>query len=273
MKWVIDTRKDQSKDNARAQQDLEKLLQKDPTQAAVAYDLAGTILAQAKQKPETQPMALFYYARAAAYEGPNALPAAERTKVRDYLARVYPQYHGSAQGMDQLLALAKANATPPADFKIESTADIAQDQAKKEAEEAAKNPMLTLWTKTLKENLLKPDGDMFFDMNVKDALLPGGANGVTKFNGKIVSLTPANRPKEVVLAIEKSGVADAKLTFESALPGKMEPGEELEFEGTAKGFTKEPFQITFEVEKEKLVGWTGKNAPASKGKAAAKKKQ
>ena len=78
----------------------------------------------------------------------------------------------------------------------------------------------------------------------------------------------------MVLAIEKSGIADAKLTFESALPGKMEPGEELEFEGTAKSFNKEPFQITFDVEKEKLVGWTGKNAPAaSKGKAAAKKKQ
>jgi len=273
LKWVIDTRKDQTKDNARAQQELEKLLQKDPTQAAVAYDLAGTILAQAKQKPETQPTALFYYARAAAYDGPGALPAAERTKVRDYLAKVYPQYHGSAEGMDQLLALAKANAMPPADFKIKSTADIAQEEAQKAAEEAAKNPMLTLWVKTLKENLLKPDGDMFFEMNVKDAALPGGANGVTKFKGKIVSMTPATRPKEVELAIEKPGVADAKLVFETALPGKMEPGEELEFEGVAKSMTKEPFMITFAVEKDQLTGWTGKNAPAAKSKATAKKKQ
>jgi len=273
MKWVIDTRKEQTKDNARAQQDLEKLLQKDTTQAAVAYDLAGTILAQAKQKPEQQPVALFYYARAAAYDGPNALPAAERTKVREYLAKVYPQYHGSAEGMDQLLALAKTNATPPADFKIKSTVDIAQEDAAKAAEEAAKNPMMTLWVKTLKENLLKPDGDMFFMMNVEGAGLPGGANGVTKFKGKIVSMTPATRPKEVDLAIEKPGVGDAKLVFETALAGKMEPGEELEFEGTAKSFTKEPFTITFAVDKDQLVGWTGKNAPAAKGKAAAKKKQ
>jgi hypothetical protein len=272
MKWVIDSRRDQTKDYAAAQQSLEKLLQKDTTQAAIAYDLAGTILAQAKQKPEQQPLALFYYARAAAYDGPNALPATERTKVRDYLAKVYPQYHGSAEGMDQLLAQAKTNATPPADFKIKSTADIAQDEAAKAAEEAAKNPMLTLWVKTLKENLLKPDGDMFFDMNVKDAALPGGANGVTKFKGKIVSMTPATRPKEVELAIEKPGVPDVKLTFETALPGKMEPGEELQFEGVAKSFTKEPFMITFAVEKDQLTGWTGKNAPA-KGKAAAKKSQ
>jgi len=55
----------------------------------------------------------------------------------------------------------------------------------------------------------------------------------------------------------------------------MEPGEELEFEGTAKSYTKEPFSITFEVEKDKLTGWTGKNAApaAKKAPAAAKKKQ
>jgi hypothetical protein len=270
IKWVIDVHKDQSKDNAAAEEQLTKLLQKDPTQTSVAYDLAGTILAQAKQKPEEQPVALFYYARAAAYDGPGALPAADRNNIKTYLAKVYPQYHGSAEGLDQLLALAKTNGAPPADFKIKSTADLATEQAAKEAEEAAKNPMLTLWVKTLKENLVKDDGEMFFEMNVKDAALPGGANGVMKFKGKIVSMTPANRPKEVDLAIEKPGVTDAKLTFETALPGKMEAGEELEFDGTAKSFTKEPFTITFAVEKDALVGWTGKNAPAAK-KGPAKK--
>jgi hypothetical protein len=272
MKWVIDVRKDQTKDNAAAEEQLTKLLQKDPTQTAVAYDLAGTILAQAKAKPDEQPIALFYYARAAAYDGPGALPSQDRNNIKTYLAKVYPQYHGSTEGLDQLLALAKTNGTPPADFKIKSTADIAQEQAQKEAEEAAKNPMLTLWVKTLKENLIKDDGEMFFEMNVKDAALPGGANGVMKFKGKIVSMTPATRPKEIDLAIEKPGVTDAKLMFETALPGKMEPGEELEFDGTAKSFTKEPFTITFAVEKDALVGWTGKNAAPAK-KAPAKKKQ
>jgi hypothetical protein len=271
LKWVIDTRKDQSKDNAAAEDQLTKLLQKDPTQTEVAYDLAGTILAQAKAKPDEQPVALFYYARAAAYDGPGALPSADRNNIKTYLAKVYPQYHGSADGLDQLLALAKTNGAPPADFKIKSTADLAQEQAAKEAEEAAKNPMLTFWVKTLKENLVKDDGDMFWEMTVKDTALPGGVNGVMKFKGKIVSMTPANRPKEIDLAIEKPGVADAKLTFETALPGKMEAGEELEFDGEAKSFTKEPFMITFAVDKDALVGWTGKNAPARKG--AAKKKQ
>ena len=275
LKSIIDARKDQTKDLAAAEADLTKLLQKDSTQAAVSYDLAGTILAQAKQRPEQQPIALYHYARAAAYDGPNSLSPQDRNSVKTYLSKVYPQYHGSTEGLDALLNAAKGSAFPPADFKIKSTTEIAQEQAAKEAEENAKNPMLTLWVKTLKENLLKPDGESFFDMNVKDASLPGGVNGVNKFKGKIVSMTPATRPKEITLAIEKAGVADAKVTLEMALPGKMEAGEELEFSGTAKAFTKEPFMITFEVDKEGISGWTGKNAPAAKkaGGAATKKKQ
>ena len=274
--WVITTRKDQTKDNARAEADLTKLLQKDPTQAAVSYNLASTILAQAKQKPETQPLALYHYARAQAYEGPNSLSAQDKASLKTYLAKIYTTYHGSTQGLDELLAMAKNNPMPPADFKIKSTVDIAQEQAAKQAEEDAKNPMMTMWVKVLKENLVKPDGESFFDMTVKDTLIPGGANGVMKFKGKIVSMTPATRPKEILLAIEKPGVADAKLTLDAALPGKMEAGEDLEFEGTAKSFNKDPFMITFEVEKDQITGWTGKNAPpAAKkaGAAATKKKQ
>ena len=56
-----------------------------------------------------------------------------------------------------------------------------------------------------------PKIESYFEMTVKDADLPGGVNGVNKFKGKIVSMTPANRPKEIVLAIEKPDVADATL--------------------------------------------------------------
>ena len=91
-----------------------------------------------------------------------------------------------------------------------------------------------------------------------------GAGGVTKFKGTLVSSKPELRPKEITLAIEKPGVADCvlKLAEGATLPGKMEPGGTIEFDGTAKEFTKEPFMLTFEVTKEQIVGWTGKNAPA-----------
>jgi hypothetical protein len=74
-------------------------------------------------------------------------------------------------------------------------------------------------------------------------------------------MTPALRPKTVVVAVEKDGVADCTLTFEAALAGKMEPGETLTFEGIAKSFTASPYMLTMTVEKDKLEGWTGKNAP------------
>jgi len=84
-------------------------------------------------------------------------------------------------------------------------------------------------------------------------------------------MTPAVRPKELVLAIENSEVPDATLKLDSALPGKMEPGAELEFEGVAVSYTKDPFMVTFEVEKNKLAGWTGKNETKKSGGATTKK--
>jgi hypothetical protein len=98
---------------------------------------------------------------------------------------------------------------------------------------------------------------------------------VAKFKGKLISMTPATRPKELVLAVEKSETPDVTLKLDGPLAGKMESGAEIEFEGVAAAFTKEPFMVTFDVEKSKIVGWTGKNTPAPTTKkpgAAGKKK-
>jgi hypothetical protein len=61
--------------------------------------------------------------------------------------------------------------------------------------------------------------------------------------------------------------------MDAPLRGKADPGTDLEFEGTATGFTKDPeFMVTFEVEKEKLVGWPVQAAapPAKKAGGARK---
>jgi hypothetical protein len=268
--WVPFTKKDMPK----AEAELTKGLNMDPTQSTMSNWLANALLAQNKTNPEKQPLALYEFARAAAYDGPNSLPAASRKQIQDYLTRVYKQYHGSEDGLPQLLAVAKNSALPPSDWAgIKSTADIAKEAAEREAQNDAANPMRTLWVKGLKNNLTGDNGASFFESNVKDALLPGGANGVMKFSGKIVSMTPANRPKEIVLGVENGTVGDAKLMFEEPLPGKMEVGEELSFEGVAKEFAKDPYMLTFEVEKEQLQGWTGKGpAGPAKAKGAAQSK-
>ena len=99
----------QRKDTGRTISDLTKILQKDPTQAAASYNLAGSILAdaQATKKLDEQPLALFHYARAASYDGPNSLPAATRQQVQASLTKMYTTYHGSNDGLPQLMAAAK----------------------------------------------------------------------------------------------------------------------------------------------------------------------
>jgi hypothetical protein len=95
-----------------------------------------------------------------------------------------------------------------------------------------------------------------------------------KFKAKLVSMTPAMRPKELVLAFEKPDVPDVTLKLDEALPGKMDAGSELEFEGEPIAYSKDPYMLTLKIDdpKTKISGWTGKN-PAPARKAAPKKAQ
>lgn len=262
--WIAWTQKDYPK----AEGEFVKALQLDPNASQIDYWLGGALLAE--KDPNKYSQAFYYFARAASYEGPGSLNAAGRQQVHDYLQKVYTDYHGSTDGLDQLLAQAKTTATPPPDFKVMSKVDIAKAKFQKEQQEEAAHPMLTLW-KNIKTALTAADGDTYFSTSMKDALLPGGANNVQQFRGKLISMTPAVRPKELILSIEDGTTPDCKLIMDSPLPGKMEPGAELSFSGVAKSYTKDPFMVTFDVEKSKLDGWEGKNAaPARPRRRSAK---
>lgn len=260
------------KDNAKAEAEFIKTLKLDPTQGQASYFLANALLAQRTTDPAKQPPSIFEFARAAVWDGPNSLPADFRKTVMTSVAKTYKQYHGSDEGFDQLVALAKTNALPPEGFTILSNSDIAAAKAKAQQAADAADPMRALW-RTIKTELTGDNGPSYFESSVKDAALPGGVNNVRKFKGRLVSMSPALRPKELTLAVEKPDVADVTLKLDSPLAGKMEPGGEIEFEGVAKSFTKEPYMLTFEVEKAKLSGWTGKNTPAAPKKSAAARRR
>jgi tetratricopeptide (TPR) repeat protein len=238
-------------------------LKQDPTRVQLNVWLGKTILEDAKKgHPEMQADAIFHYARAAAYTGPGCLPDKDRGGMRTFVDRAYKTYHGTLEGEDKLLAFAAGSALP-GDYHIKSNVEMANEDAAKAAKEREGNPMLAQW-RDVKAILTADGGQAKFDADIKDSALP-------KFSGKIISMTPALRPKTIVLAVEKDGVADCTLTFEAALPGKMEAGETLTFEGIAKSFTKDPYMLTMGVEKDKLEGWTGKNAPPARPPAAKKK--
>jgi tetratricopeptide (TPR) repeat protein len=244
--WIDWTRKD----FARAEVELAKAIALDPKQAQVSYWLGDAMLEQNKTNPEKQPVALFYFARAAAYDGPNSLPPSDRKNLMTYLNTAYVKYHGSEEGLAMVVGSAKSFAAPPPGFQIKSAAQIEKERIEAEQMFDKTHPEKALW-KDLKAALTAPSGDTYFETNMRDALVP-------RLKGKLVAASPASKPKELILSIENSA-GDVTLKLDGALPGKMEPGGEIEFEGIAKSFTKDPFMVTFETERTKLTGWTGKN--------------
>jgi tetratricopeptide (TPR) repeat protein len=120
------------KNYAEAEQNYKKSLQINPGSGEVAYSLGQALLGQsiAGKKPEVQSEALYYFARAAAYEGPGALNPDGRKKADDYLTKVYNTLHGDSSGLAELKALAKANPTTPSDFKIKTAAEVDAEMAK-----------------------------------------------------------------------------------------------------------------------------------------------
>lgn len=242
----------QRKNWDQAEMDLQKALTLKPDDAAVDYEL-GTAIASEK-KVDRIPAALFYFARAATITGPNALNPAAQKSAMDYVQKQYKNFHGSDQGFNDLLAAAKSSPTLPATFSIKNANEIAQQEAQSEEEYNKTHPSEALWA-NLKMALTAPDGANYF-MMMKGTEVP-------TLKGRVIKLEPAIHPKEILLAMEDKSnnttTADATLKFEMPLPGKVDPGTELSFEGVADSYTPSPFMIVFTVDKDKLHGWTGKN--------------
>lgn len=262
------------KDAAKAETELTKTLQSDPTNAQASYMLAGILLGQQKEHPEKMPLAMFSYARAAVYDGPGALDAKTRPQIDAFLGKAYNTYHGSAQGLDAIKTQAKTNALPPGGFAIKSIVDIAKEEEEKRQAAAKENPMLAFWN-DLKENLTGDGGAAYWE-HVKDAgLPPKDSVPEGKFKGKLVSANPETRPKELTIAIGGE-TANVTIKLDEPLPGKMDPGGEISFFGAAKEYTKDPYMLIFEVAPDDLEGWTGKGPvparPAGAGKKGATKK-
>jgi hypothetical protein len=258
----------QRKDDAKAEADLTKLLQGDATDAQASYMLAGVLFGQRAAKPEKQPPAIFEYARTGVYAGPNSVDAKARPAILATAAKYYNAYHGSNEGWDKVLELAKTNALPPDAWTIESTTEIAIRKQKEDEERDKADPVGTIWRAI--HDGLTGDMDTSFWESVKDSALPGQDR---KFKGKLVSQKPASAPKTLLINVkDPTGAADVTLTLEMPLRGKMDPGAELEFDGVAAAYTKSPYMLTLKIDdnKTQIVGWKPVAAPPAK-KAIPKK--
>ncbi len=231
------------KDTAAAEDQYKASLAANPNQANVSAAY-GKLLMDEKKYPE----GLFEYARAGSYDGQGALPAATRSQLLAYFNKVYAQFHGSADGADQVIAQAKTSALPPDGFKIEGQGDIEAAKAKAINDRMAADPAFKLWY-TIETNLKGDQGDQFFASNVKDAEIPGGAEGVKDFTGTVISVDPPDKPTKVVLGVEDPQTPDTTLLFSQPLPAsaldKIKVGQKLDFSGVADSYTKDPYMLTF----------------------------
>jgi len=251
------------KDTATAENEYKASLQANPDQGTVPAAYAKMLIDEKKY-----PAGLFEYARAAQYEGPGpALPANTRAQLLDYFNKAYKDYRGSSDGADQILAQAKTSALPPDGFTITSQADVANKQADATNARLASDPQFKLWY-TIRQNLVGDQGDQFFNGNVKDAEIPGGAEGVKDFTGTVISIDPPDRPTKIALGVDDPAKPDATLEFSQPLPAsaldKVKVGNKLDFSGVADSYTKDPYMLTF---KDPTVPGVQTTAPPKKGTA------
>ncbi len=245
----------QRKNYEQAEKSFTDALKLNPANGEISSWMGTVILLQ--RKPEKQSAGLYHFARAAVLEGAGALPDAARNQTRAYVEKTYTAFHGDKEGLDEIFAKAKADPFPPAGFEIESK--LAKDMKNREKLKA-ENPMLGRWLE-LRDTLKGAEGDTYFGQ-LKDT----NAGGALK--GKLISATPETKPKELTLSIADGISPDVTLKLDEALPGKAEPGTEIEFEGTVLAYAKDPFNVTFDVDVAKVTGWPVQAKPAAKKSAA-----
>jgi tetratricopeptide (TPR) repeat protein len=219
----------QKKDHLEAEKQFMTVLKLNPNAAQVSYWLGNEVLAQGN--PNKNELALFSFARAAVYEGEGALNPQGREQVDTYLKKVYTNYHGSEEGLDEIKAIAKTQALPPADLKI-----LSKDVIEYEKEQASRKAEPLLWNyKDLREALTGSTGDRTWaELNGK--LTP-------KMQLYVVGSDSA-RPQVVSFSSTKGGPVEVVVNLENRLREAPGVGTKRTIEGVASSLSKDPFKLT-----------------------------
>jgi hypothetical protein len=250
-----------------AEEALTKALQQFPDAAIIAYNLGRAQRCQQQAKPEKIPVAIYEFARAVVTD-PSLGGSTDPTAVEKYLTTAYTNFHGADDdGLKQLKELAAKSAFPPADYKLESTADKSR---RMEEEFKKTNPQLALWM-GIKGQLADTNGEQYFAGSLKDADV-AGQGGAKALKGTLVDAKPACKSKELLVAISDATHAEVTLQLDAALTGKPDTGVEIQWDGQPTAFTKEPFMLTMDTEKAKISGLNLTPCVAAPVKKAAPKK-
>ena len=112
---------------------------------------------------------------------------------------------------------------------------------------ASKEELQAKFWAEIKEGLRGQHGTEYWSA-MEGASLPGGFRGIDMFEGTLVSSKPADHPSEFLVALGVSEVPEVMLKLKGRLEKPLPPGTPITFEGVVKAYTRDPFQVTFEVE-------------------------
>jgi hypothetical protein len=230
-----------------AQTALSKALRDFPDNAFISFNLGQAYMCTVRKTPakndEVRPKAIYAFIRTLMID-PSAGGTQDGKKMADVLPNTYINFHGGADGLDELKQQAKASPLPPDNFTIESATKVAE---RKQKEFETKYPQLAMWL-GIKGQLAGAGGPQYFESSLKNAAVP-------KLKGNVVEGKPACRSKELLISVpepdQQNAAAVITLRLDAALTGKPEAGE-IEWEGVPSAFTADPFMLTMDTEKAKI---------------------
>ncbi len=163
------------------------------------------------------------------------------------MSKVYEARHGSTDGLDGVISQAAAAPFPPADFHIKTAEEVAPPEpqpapqpAQAQRELTVKPEELSDWTaiqKYLQMGGQKSD-DAWEILKGQSLPLPG----------KVVSATPPNRPKTILMAVApelqtQEGKYDVEVTLANPLTKPLTKGQDIEVEGKVDSYRAKPFLV------------------------------
>jgi hypothetical protein len=205
--------------------------------------------------------AIWEFARAAAIDPVKGKvdPKWQKDVAAPNLEKIYNQYHGvDAEGLARLKAMSLASPTPPADFTIASSQEIA---LQKQAAFETKFPEVALWMR-IKAQLSGSGGQDYFTSGLQGSALP-------RLRGVIVEAKPSCRPSQLLVAVKTPDdpaipPAEIALKLDKPLSGAITTPLEVGFEGVPAAFAPNPFLLTIEVEARQIDGLDLHACPARK---------
>jgi tetratricopeptide (TPR) repeat protein len=224
----------QAKDYAKAQQDLRAAVEADPPDATSLRDVYPLALAYLAAGPTEKDVdGLFFIARAA-----SLAQGAGRDQIAKFGKSKYAKYHGSEEGWTDLLAKA-ATATSPAGITITQYIPPTPAQQAHDLVGSKKVEEMNFaeWQLVLSEGAPEDAEKVWSTLKGKPLQMAA----------QVISIESASK---LMLAGSSDDVeakrADIDLTMSAALPAKLKPSvnTEFQFQATPVSYVPKPFMMT-----------------------------